>query len=179
MKRAMVVLLIVLVGVVSAGSLVLATSTTPGSEADDASPQARGTVYTVLQGESGEGLRWAVRAYESDVGLCVDLDLVGEINSKGGGCGFNLVGESADGRELFGLGVLELKGRTFVYGPLVRDMGRTVSVEAGEASIGIATTSGPKDLRFDFYAQELPSDAKVTGATLRDGAGRPVASRTL
>jgi hypothetical protein len=100
------------------------------------------------------GKPWALIAYESNVGLCVEMELGG---GRGGGCGFD-VPEKSD----LGLSVSSQAGvsKSIIQGVVSKRVASLVVRLDGGEELDLEIIEGPDSFGVDFFAAFLPPDAE-------------------
>jgi hypothetical protein len=137
---------------------------------------------TVIATGAVEGINWVLKSYPSNEGLCLELDLTGAVNADGGGCGFNLSGESVSGGasdHVVGgvLTTIDESNVSFIYGPFTKkptDEGEIVIKEV-DIIIGGPALPPPQFYevkgQIDYYMLVVPqvvNGAVITALDTRD-----------
>jgi hypothetical protein len=158
------VIAIVMGGVVTAGALRSPSDIRPVAPEESPEPSStprengdgvyrKGPEVVVAQGNVS-GKSWTVIAYESNAGLCVEVELGA---GRGGGCGFD-VPEKDD----LGLNVGSQAGldKTIVHGVVSKRVAAlVVRLDGGEES-ELEIIKGPSGFDVNFFAEFLPPNAK-------------------
>ena len=126
-------------------------SPTPKDNGDGVYPV--GPEAMVAQG-TVSGKSWALIAYESNVGLCVDLELG---DGRGGGCGFD-VPEKSD----LGLSVSSQAGvsKSIIHGVVSERVAALVVRLDGGEELDLEIIEGPSTFGVNFFAGFLPPNAE-------------------
>jgi hypothetical protein len=106
-------------------------------------------------------LRWKLTTYESDRGICLELDLFGSANARGGGCGLRL--PRVDDVEPQLTTVLD---SVFVYGLAGDNVSEVTVLGSGHAQTSPTRRLGT-GLR--FFIAPIRFDPEVVVAVARDG----------
>lgn len=171
------------VGLVVVGGItaVLATVAAPGDDLDAPEPQRIGQDYLVAAGSTGAGGNWELHAYDSDMGLCVDLVLA---DGSSGGCGFELRNERV-GRALYDLGIGQVEtgnGGIYTFGAVVKGAGNFVRLEFADSSVQtVDVVAGPEALPFDFFITSSSGQpaTNLSSVTVIKSDGSDGQTRTL
>lgn len=128
-------------------------------------PVQTGPAVTVATGATPGGLPWRLAAYQSNLGLCLDLYGVTAGNLGGRACGFDVPEQHAVSVVTDSFGEPAV---TFVYGPVastVTDV--TVTLWDGR-TLAVPTTPSPGDLQFGgaFFAAVVSGSTDVSGSTV-------------
>jgi hypothetical protein len=144
-------------------------SPTPGDDGDGVHPV--GPEAVVAQGVVS-GKSWALIAYESNVGLCVDLELG---DGRGGGCGFD-VPEKSD----LGLSVSSQAGvsKSIIHGVVSKRVAALVVRLDGGEELDLEIIEGPSAFGVKFFAAFLPPNAEGV-VEARDDQGAVVQKERL
>jgi hypothetical protein len=121
----------------------------------------------VTSGALRRDVSWALQAYESDKGLCLDIVVSGPEASAGGGCGFG-VGK----RRLvsFARQTVASLERTWIFGPAANAVQQvSVSLDGGRTlDLEPLSVSG---FQVRFYVTSLPGSVGVRSISAKDGRG--------
>lgn len=131
-------------------------------------PTAVGPEVEIASG-SVSGQLWTLSAFNSDMGVCVHVDVQGTVNAQGGGCGFGVAGEVGAVTNLDGddptSAVKEIgysqdryfeSEVTFVYGPVIKGAS-AVTVDAGSDTYAATVYPAPPGFGVDFYLVAIPA----------------------
>jgi hypothetical protein len=130
----------------------------------DYAPEAPAVVASgALRGD----VSWALQAYESDRGLCLEVVVSGPERSAGGGCGFG-VGKS---RPIsFARRTVALLDRTWIFGPAANAVQQvSVSLDGGR-TLDLDPLSVP-GFQVRCYVTTLPASVGVRSISAKDGRG--------
>lgn len=141
-------------------------------------PVQKGSEVLISSGKTA-GLDWRLSAYESDQGLCVDLNHTGAQNSRGGGCGFGLSGEQGiEGDNAFGVAnyFVNSEDVTFIYGPTVKGVERVAVTLHNGQTINLPTKAAPSSLgnTFNFYVTTLKGNKAIKDVAAKNSQGATI-----
>jgi hypothetical protein len=144
-------------------------SSPPGDDGDGVYPV--GPEALVAQG-TVSGKSWALIAYDSNIGLCVDLELGG---GRGGGCGFDVPGKSD-----LGLSVSSQAGvsKSIIHGVVSERVAALVVRLDGGEELDLEIIEGPSAFGVNFFAAFLPPNAEGV-VQARDDQGAVVQEERL
>lgn len=148
-------------GMVAAGAI--STRQTPDDVQEE--PIPTGPIVEIASGEAGSN-RWTVVAYESDVGLCVDLELSGQISQSGGGCGFEVGPTQAS----YVIDEFKLIDTCFIYGPVDHNVDLVRVSFDNATAIDIPTTATAAFAGVRFFADALPQAPRTVESMTAAGS---------
>lgn len=165
-SRLGIALVLVVLGLAIAIPIAVAVS---GADPDDDpalyEPEPTGPKVAVTSG-TADGEPWALQAYPSDQGLCLEL-----LSSRGarGGCGVDV---SANEVGLFVAWDYEA-GRTWIFGPATASADAVKIALDDGTEITTKTVPGPASLstQLDFYSTAVSGTPAVGSVTAVDSAG--------
>ena len=160
---------LLLVGLALAIAIPIGVAVSGADPEDDPAlyePEQTGPKVAIASG-TASGEPWALQAYPSDQGLCLEL-----LSSQGarGGCGIDVPSKSPVG--LFVAWDYE-EGRAWIFGPTIASAS-AVRIALGDGTeVTTRTVPGPASLsmKLDFYATSVAGTPAVTSVTAIDDAG--------
>jgi hypothetical protein len=158
------VIAVVTAGVVTAGALRSPSSIGPAGPEESPEPSATprengdgvhptGPEVVVAEG-TVSGQSWALIVYESNSGLCVELEVVA---GRGGGCGFDVLGKddlSVSVGSQLGL------PKSIVHGVVSKRVAALVVKLDGGEQVDLEVIQGPRSFDVNFFVAFLPPDAE-------------------
>lgn len=158
------VIAVVMAGVVTAGALRSPSSIGPAAPEESPEPSATprdngdgvhptGPEVVVAEG-TVSGKSWVLIAYESNSGLCVELEVEG---GRGGGCGFDVPGKrhlSVSVGSQLGL------NKSVVHGVVSKRVATLVVKLDGGEQFDLEVIEGPGTFDVNFFVAFLPPDAE-------------------
>lgn len=139
-------------------------------------PVQIGPAVFVAAGATPGGTPWRLAAYQSNLGLCLDLQGVTGAHLGGGACGFDVPERHAVSvvTDSFGQPAV-----TFVYGPVASSV-TDVTVTLGDGrTLVVPTTPSPADLQFGgaFFAAFVLGSTDVVSVVAESARGVTVDRR--
>jgi hypothetical protein len=183
MARTRLVLAAAAVLLLAGGGFIIGSSAAVGFDGDSRAPSdmpnepvQNGPVVAVATGATPGGTPWSLAAYQSNLGLCLDLQGVTQGNLGGEACGFDVPEQRAVSvvTNTFGQPAV-----TFVYGPVASSV-TDVTVTLGDGrTLAVPTTPSPGDLQFGgaFFAAVVSGSTDVASVVAKNARGVTVDRR--
>lgn len=136
-------------------------------------PTPSGAKTTIAQG-TDFGLSWALSAYDSNQGLCIDFEFSGVSRGGGGSCGFAVQGASGtQSSNLIGYAsdIDAAADATFVYGPVAKGVAAVDVVRGAEIQTADIFPSSSA-LGVDFFLVALPGQGRADAIVALGGQGK-------
>jgi hypothetical protein len=134
-------------------------------------PVPEGPSQEVARGNNF-GVDWVLYAYDSNRGLCLQLEYATPSGSSigAGGCGFGVPSERLVG---YSATRIDWGPGTIIAAPTALEVARVEVRLKGGATIDAATIEGPEELRqrHRFYVAALPGRAEAASIVGRDSRG--------
>lgn len=166
-----------LLGFTVSFAVAAANRPTPDDIPAGVEPIVTGPKAVVASGKTPSGSSYSITAYQSNKGLCVDLESSTMPGLVSGSCGFGLEGEKGVAGDRAVSTISETLGSadTFVYGPTVPGAERVTIVMESGRTFSVPTRASSRvfgNSRFDFYVTTVPARMPVPKgvASRRDSA---------
>lgn len=147
-------------------------------------PNQTGPETAVVAGQTSSGKDWRVVAYESDQGLCVNIDYESPSGANGGGCGFDIEDRPGTADDRAAGVVTSIDGSvntTFVYGPAAAGVDRVEVTTKNGKVLELPTKAAPANLgsNASFFATSVPGEAYVDTVVAKNARGEVMGRQKL